>query len=48
MDSYYPPVLFMLIPMAIWLGVVAFVVVMALRLVRGVERIAIALESRKP
>ena len=48
MDSYYPPFLFMLVPLAIWLGVVAFVIVMAVRLVRGVERIATALESRKP
>lgn len=42
-----PGLLLMLVPFAIWLGVVAFVVVMALRLVRGIERIATALEQRR-
>ena len=40
--------LFFLIPLTIWLAVVVFVVVMSLRLVRGVERIAQALERRGP
>lgn len=48
MNSYYPPFLFMLVPFAIWLGVIAFVILMTLRLVRGVERIASALERPKP
>lgn len=39
---------FFLIPLTIWLAVIVFVVVMSLRLVRGVERIAQALERRAP
>mgnify|MGYP000058818155 CR=1 FL=1 len=46
MNSFPGPALAMLIPLAIWLGVVTFMIVLALRLVRGVERIAAALEQR--
>lgn len=47
MDNYPGPALFFLIPLAIWLGALAFVVVMSIRLVRGIERIANALERRQ-
>lgn len=38
----------MLIPFLIWLAIIAFVITLALRLVRGVERIAAALERDGP
>jgi hypothetical protein len=46
MDTFPAPYLFMLVPFLIWLGVVVLIVMFALRLVRGIERIANALERR--
>jgi len=47
MNTFPGPALAVLIPLAIWLGVVTFMIILALRLVRGVERIAGALEQRR-
>ena len=44
-DSVAVPFL-MLIPMLFWLGALAFIFVMVLRLVRAVERIANILEQK--
>lgn len=46
MDTFPAAYLAMLVPFLIWLGIVVFVIMLALRLVRGVERIANALERR--
>lgn len=47
MNTFPGPAPAMLIPLAIWLGVITFMIMLALRLVRGVERIAAALEQRR-
>jgi hypothetical protein len=44
METFLPVA--MLIPFLVWLGIVVFMIMLALRLVKGVERIANALERR--
>ena len=46
MDSYTFPYLMMLVPFFVWLGVIVFVMMLLVRLVRAVERVAAALERR--
>lgn len=46
MNSSPFPGMLIVVPFLIWLGVVAFVIAMMWRLVRGVERIAAALERK--
>lgn len=46
MDSYTFPYIMMLVPFLVWLGVIVFVMMLLVRLVRAVERVAAALERR--
>jgi hypothetical protein len=46
MDGSPFPAAMFLIPVLLWLGMLVFIIAMAVRLVRGVERIAAALERK--